>query len=121
KLHIFRASVLESSDMKMRSKLKTPENFSFRHTVEGHGWCDLLPFELSGGRLKYVSGGIELTVYQKGADVFVEAVGDASQRKEMIATAAHILRLDHDLAEFYGLAAEHDAYQWIRDDGAGRL
>src|SRR5690606_1448125 len=23
--------------------------------------------------------------------------------------------------EFYGLAAEHDAYQWIRDDGAGRL
>jgi N-glycosylase/DNA lyase len=117
----FRVSVLKSSDMKMRSKLKTPENFSFRHTVEGHGWCDLLPFELIDGRLKYVSGGIDLTVYQKGDDVYVEAVGDASRRKDMIATAKHILRLDHDLGEFYGLAAGHDAYRWITDDGAGRL
>lgn len=105
----------------MRSKLETPENFSFRHTVEGHGWYSLLPFDLKNGRLGYVSDGIEMTVYEKAGDVFVEAVGDASQRKEMIAIAEHILRLDQDLGEFYGVAAEHDAYRWIRDDGAGRL
>lgn len=117
----FSDDVLKSSHMKMRSKLKTPENFSFRHTVESHGWYDLLPFEYSGGRLKYVSRGIQLAVFEKAGDVFVESFGEASQRNAMIAAARHILRLDQDLGEFYELTAEQDAYGWIGEDGAGRL
>lgn len=107
----------------MRSKISTPEHFSFRHTVSGHGWSDLLPFVLSddGSRLNYVLNGIELVVREKDGSIVVEADGDSLDRKEIKAAVRLMFRLDDDLNEFYELMDTVGSYKWMRGSGVGRL
>jgi N-glycosylase/DNA lyase len=109
--------------MKMRIKIGTPEYFSFRHTVSSHGWSDLLPFNLSddGLRLNYVFDGADLAIREKNGAIMIEGEGDVLDKKSITATVKKMLRLDHDLNEFYELTTAVEAYKWMRISGAGRL
>lgn len=113
----------------MTASIKTPENFSFRHTVQSHGWSDLAPFELDADnwRLKYVFAGQDgkapfpVTVYDQAGDLNIEIGGDALDIEAVVSSVRHILRLDDPLEEFYGLTNKEDRLQWVGRSNAGRL
>ena len=105
--------------------LKTPENFSFRHTVYSHGWCQLAPFELDeeNWRLTYVFGGRKtgtavISEDDKGLKIEITGNGDP---EKVAADVSHILRLDEDLEDFYSLACDDIRLKWVRRANAGRL
>src|SRR5205814_991939 len=52
----------------------------------------------------------------------VEPIGDplGRDRERILATVAHVLRLDEDLSEFYALAASDPQLDWV-GAGAGRM
>ena len=52
--------------MKQTVFVETPPNFSFRHTVYAHGWCDLAPFDLDKERW-----GVDLAFEDCGKQSFV--------------------------------------------------
>lgn len=107
----------------MRSKISTPDNFSFRHTVSSHGWSDLLPFRLSddGLRLRYVFEGAEIFVSEKAGSIIVEAEAETLDKKKILSAVRQMFRIDADLDPFYELTAATEAYKWMRLSGAGRL
>lgn len=113
--------------MPRRITISKPPGFSFKHTVQSHGWYDLLPFELidDGRRLKYVfrdrtTGRIAAGIIsEKGEKVTVEFSGDvdpASVRKDV----RHILRLDENIDDFYQLISD-GTIGWAATHSAGRL
>jgi len=109
--------------------LETPPNFVLETVVCGHGWYDLLPFrwnpelrslayvfQSSNGK-KAASGSItddegNLTI----------AIDKAVINKEKIERdVRHILRMDEDMGEFYGIAADVAGTRWVSAIGAGRM
>ena len=109
--------------------LETPPNFVLETVVCGHGWYDLLPFrwnpelrslayvfQSSNGK-KAASGSItdddgNLTI----------ALDKAVINKEKIERdVRHILRMDEDMGEFYGIAADVAGTRWVSAIGAGRM
>jgi len=106
-----------------------PANFSFRHTVNSHGWYDLRPFEFDAERntLGYVfrTSASEKPVYatirerydaiEIGTDSVVK---NASSLK---ASVRHLLRLDDDIGDFYEAAAKLGKVTWAAENYAGRL
>lgn len=113
--------------MSRRVSITKPPGFSFKHTVQGHGWYDLLPFELidDGRRLKYVfrdpkSGHLAPGIIsEKGDKVTVEFNGDVDPkcvRKDV----RHILRLDENIDGFYQLISD-GTIGWASTHSAGRL
>src|SRR3982751_401030 len=114
--------------MKRTLFLETPTNFSFRHTVYGHGWCDLPPFQLDEDKwqLSYVfrdpAGNIaSATISDVGGRLKVQ-ISDAGLKKEsLLKDVRHILRLDEPLDEFYDLTRAEERLSWIALANAGRL
>ncbi len=111
--------------MKNVISLKTPEKFSFKHTVYSHGWYQLAPFELDevNWRLTYVFGGRKSStavVSEDGKGLKIEITGNVDPEK-VVAGISHILRLDEDLEEFYLLACGDIRLEWVRRSNAGRL
>ncbi len=112
--------------------LESPVNFSFRHTVNSHGWSGLLPFELNkeDWRLSYVftdensanpvSANIEETDGKVKIEVAAEKI-DKNFQAKILRDARHILRLDDDLSEFYKLTEPDKELAWISQSNAGRL
>jgi hypothetical protein len=109
--------------------LEPPPNFVLETVVCGHGWYDLLPFrwnpelrslayvfQSSNGK-KAASGSItddegNLTI----------AIDKAVINKEKIERdVRHILRMDEDMGEFYGIAADVAGTRWVSAIGAGRM
>ncbi len=112
--------------------LETPENFSFKHTVFSHGWCELLPFELDkeNWRLSYVFNSdkanklVSATMSEADGKVRIEISGAETNKQfeeKILRDARHVLRLDEDLGEFYELVKLEKDLAWIFRQNAGRL
>lgn len=114
--------------MQRTVSLETPPGFSFRHTVYGHGWCDLPPFSLDkeNWRLKYVIDDrkgrlLPVEIGEFAAGLQVRVSGRSTDDEAVRSGVRHILRLDEPLDEFYSLTAGEERMAWIARAGAGRL
>jgi 3-methyladenine DNA glycosylase/8-oxoguanine DNA glycosylase len=114
--------------MKRTLFLETPPNFSFRHTVYGHGWCDLLPFELDEEKweLRYVfrtkkGSAATALIRDDGGRLRIEVLEMGITEKQLFRDVSHILRLDEPLGEFYDLASREVRLAWVATVNAGRL
>src|SRR3954454_10146769 len=89
--------------------IDVPEDFSFRHTIYSHGWYDLLPFKIDtdSWTLSYVfrheNGPVAASISEQNGLIRMLPEGRGFDRKKMIRDVRHILRLDEDISEFYGL------------------
>ena len=106
-----------------------PENFSFAHTVNGHGWSDLLPFEYdeTSRKLHYVFRGsrsrtpVAASVSEEGTMLKIETAPKNAKKDEVLKSIGHILRLDDDLDDFYATIGDHETLAWVQRANAGRL
>jgi len=113
----------------MRVRLATPRDFSFRRTVDSHGWCDLAPFVTSENRstvatvVPVPSGGARRIVLHDDRGVVLESPGaaDAATRRALIAAGRRVLALDVDVSEFHATVRRDPRYRWIADTRSGRL
>jgi 3-methyladenine DNA glycosylase/8-oxoguanine DNA glycosylase len=105
------------------------EPISFERTLLSHGVADLPPNTIArdGSRLETVllAGGRAWPVtLERGGGGEARVRGPAGvpapQRRELLATIRHMLRLDEDLSAFYSVAAAEPALAWVAG-GAGRM
>jgi len=112
--------------------LDAPKNFSFRHTIYSHGWCELPPFETdkTNWRLKYVFTDVNLTapvvgeISEADGKIKIEIANGRTNRNaedKITRDVRHILRLDDDLSEFYKFTKTEKQLAWIHKKNAGRL
>jgi 3-methyladenine DNA glycosylase/8-oxoguanine DNA glycosylase len=109
--------------------IPTPENFSFRHAVGGHGWYDLAPFayDETAGRLDYVyfspiSRRAEVLAMTDGPNaVAVKLASKRTNSDEAAAVVRHVLRLGEELDDFYSAVRGHEHFSWVEEAKAGRL
>jgi N-glycosylase/DNA lyase len=118
--------------MSISIKFVAPDDFSFRHTINSHGWSELLPFELNEETwsLSYVFtdfDGFNPTVATVSAkedfcviEIAAEKV-DEDFKNKILSEIKHILRFDENLNEFYELAEKQKNLKWICQAKAGRL
>ena len=114
----------------MELTIATPRDFNFKRTVLSHGWCELLPFEIDRENwtlrraldLKDEQP-VTIAITAKGRQLRIETSRRLSQRSanKVIADVRHMLRLDDDMAQFYGLMADESEFAWVVSQGAGRL
>lgn len=118
-----------------RIVLADESKFSFRATVESHGWYQLPPFDYD--REAGVLTRVELL--RDGRPIFlrirhdsnssrksfllIETEGDAfmTDMAEIHFIVERMLCLDWDMSAFYGLLREHPGYEWVEQRNAGRL
>jgi len=113
----------------LRVRLDVPADFSFRRTVNSHGWCDLAPFspDHAGASLTTVvalrGGGARRIVLREEDGVVLESEGaaDAATRRSVIAAGRRILALDVDIAPFHEAVRRDPRYRWIAETRSGRL
>ena len=114
----------------MRARLDTPPDFSFRHTVDSHGWCDLAPFTTSPGYRSIATvlampggGARHLLLRDDGGTVVLESPGaaDAATRRALVAAGRRVLALDVDVAGFHEAVRRDPSYRWIAETRSGRL
>ncbi|MEO7672985.1 MAG: hypothetical protein ABIU09_02780 [Pyrinomonadaceae bacterium] len=105
-----------------------PENFSFVHAVNGHGWSDLLPFEYDDAQAKlhYVyrssqSGKPNSVIISEAGVTLKIETRTKGNGNEAIRNVRHVLRLDEDLDDFYSTIASHEMLSWVQKSQAGRL
>ena len=114
----------------MELGIATPRDFSFKRTVISHGWCELLPFEID--RDNWIlrraldlkdDQPVTVAITAKGRQLRIAMSRRLSQRaiKKVVADVRHMLRLDDDMAEFYGLMAHESEFAWVASQGAGRM
>lgn len=102
-------------------------DFSFRSTVYSHGWSELAPFALDSEvwRLRYVfadaRGGIEAAICEDNGRIRIDLAAEPAEPERIIAQTRHILRLDDDLSDFYGILDGHKRLGWVNENKAGRL
>ena len=109
--------------------IKPPRRFSFRHTVRSHGWYDLPPFEHSKGtsELRYVfqpegnGKAISAVISKERSTIKVTLSDKPKDLRRIESGIRHVLRLDGDMAEFYGALESDERLSWIADVNAGRL
>jgi 3-methyladenine DNA glycosylase/8-oxoguanine DNA glycosylase len=113
--------------------IPTPQNFSFWHTVNSHGWCSLQPFSVDKERLSLeriftlAEGSLascHITAPQ-GTSLHV-----AVSSSEKLSNIQHLdlkrqigscLRLTENFSDFYREVGRHARYRWIAGKKAGRL
>jgi len=113
----------------MQVRLATPRDFSFRRTVDSHGWCDLAPFVTAADRstvatvVSVPSGGARRIVLHDDRGVVLESPGpaDAATRRALIAAGRRVLALDVDVSDFHATVRRDPRYRWIADTRSGRL
>jgi len=109
--------------------IKLPRHFSFRHTVESHGWYDLPPFEHEDGsnRLHYVfpkaanDQAITALIKKDRSTLVVQLSAVPRDIGRIERGVRHILRLDEDLGGFYRTLESDDRLSWVAEANAGRL
>lgn len=112
--------------------LDAPADFSFRHTINSHGWCELLPFEIDCEKqlLNYVftdenaQNPASAQISESGGRLKIEISGGRINKKfeeKILRDARHILRLDDNFAEFYGVLKSANSLVWIAEQNVGRL
>ena len=114
--------------MQRNFTIKTPESFSFEHTLLSHGWYDLPPFERSGtNKLSLVlprgKGGTAVAATIRGVSGNIKVAVDSSDvdREGVIRDVRHILRLDEELEGFYEAVEKCGSVGWAAEVKAGRL
>src|SRR6266852_7299027 len=114
----------------MELAISTPRDFSFKRTAISHGWCELLPFEIDRDKwiLRRVldlkrSKPVTLEISARNRQLLIGTSRRISQKatKQVIADVRHMLRLDDDMARFYGLMAGENEFAWVASQGAGRM
>lgn len=107
-----------------------PDNFSFRHTIQSHGWYDLAPFAMNEENLElsYVFPAtyaanlpFGATISEAAGGVKVEYEAAGVDKKKLKTAVRHILRLDDDLTGFYETIDTETGLGWVRSAKAGRL
>jgi N-glycosylase/DNA lyase len=109
--------------------LETPPNFVLETAVCGHGWYDLQPFRWkpetrslayvfqSHNGKKAAAG----TISDAGGHLKIVVESAAPGRVKVERDVRHILRMDEDMGEFYGVAENVRGTRWVSEIGAGRL
>jgi 3-methyladenine DNA glycosylase/8-oxoguanine DNA glycosylase len=113
----------------MRVRLKPPRDFSFRRTVNSHGWCDLAPFSAAADATSVATvvalpgGGARRIVLREDDGVVLESPGaaDAATRRALVAAGRRVLALDVDVSEFHDAVRRDPRYRWIAETRSGRL
>ena len=114
----------------MEITITTPRGFSFKRTAFSHGWSELPPFEVNaktGTIIRVLDSGLTapLTVVISGDKRALRVGVPRKIGKNAVAAITrdvrHMLRLDDDLAEFYGAVESDSDFSWIPRAGAGRL
>lgn len=115
----------------MQFTIKTPPDFNFKRTVLSHGWYSLLPFEFDQTRwslVRVLDIGLkepvscEITATKRELKINANAKSLSLRAIEKIKRdVRHILRLDDDLTEFYGLMKDEQNFVWVASTGSGRL
>ena len=109
--------------------ISTSANFSFRHTIQSHGWYDLAPFDIDNDKLTlgYVfsfPNGVEpfyATISGAEGELRIEYTASRINKKMLEQAVKHILRLDDDLGPFYETIGRETGLAWVRKARAGRL
>jgi N-glycosylase/DNA lyase len=113
----------------MRVRLETPADFSFRRTVNSHGWCQLAPFAAAADAMSVATvvalpgGGARRIVLREDDGLVLESPGaaDAATRRALIAAGRRVLALDVDVSEFHEVVRGDPRYRWIAETRSGRL
>ena len=114
----------------MKITIKTPSDFNFRRTVLSHGWCALPPFEfdkinwklvrvLDAGQTQPVT--ITVSGTKSGVEVSTSRRLGKKAAQNVVRDVRHMLRLDDDMLPFYQAVSADSEFEWIADEGAGRL
>jgi 3-methyladenine DNA glycosylase/8-oxoguanine DNA glycosylase len=109
--------------------IEIPSNFSFRHTIQSHGWYDLAPFEIDEGNLtlNYVFSHpvamepFRAAISETPGGLKIEYSAVKVDKKKLEAVVKHILRLDENLTGFYALIDGGAGLDWVTVSKAGRL
>jgi N-glycosylase/DNA lyase len=110
--------------------ISTPRDFSFKRTVISHGWYGLQPFELDRkhwvlSRVLDLEGSRPVTVQimanRKGVEIRTPRRLSQGAAKQVERGVRHILRLDDDMGDFYARMAAESEFNWIPQQGAGRM
>ena len=110
--------------------IQTPKNFSFAQTLDGHGWSQLLPFEVDRENLRlscvFNNSGkpISAQISEIGGEIKIEiAENDINEptKDKITRDVRHILRLDDDLQGFYQSTKTEKRLAWIARRNAGKL
>jgi 3-methyladenine DNA glycosylase/8-oxoguanine DNA glycosylase len=114
----------------MELLISTPRNFSFKRTAISHGWYGLLPFELDREHWT-LSRALDLkddkpvtvAITARKGQLRINTSRRLTQKasRQVLADVRHMLRLDDDMAGFYGLMSREDEFAWVAAQGAGRM
>lgn len=114
----------------MELSIPTPSNFNFKRTVISHGWYGLLPFQLDQERwlltrtLDLPAGKpvtVSIRANQRALKISLSRRISQTAAKRVVSDVRHMLRLDDEMGEFYGLLTQDSDFSWIPAQGAGRM
>jgi N-glycosylase/DNA lyase len=115
--------------MAVEIKIAKPANFVLETAVCGHGWYDLHPFKWDSehGSLDYVfrsANGKQVPagrISERHQEIVVVLENSKVGWEKVERDVRHILRMDDDMGEFYGVAEGSEGTRWVASRGAGRL
>ncbi|HLA95559.1 MAG TPA: hypothetical protein VK612_07550 [Pyrinomonadaceae bacterium] len=110
-------------------KIPKPADFSFKITVQSHGWYDLSPFcyDKAEGILNYVfldekgKNAVAGSMRENGGSIVVELGNSKIGQARIERDVKHLLRMDDDMSGFYDSVLKEDRFNWIAKIGAGRM
>jgi N-glycosylase/DNA lyase len=104
--------------------LPTPPGFSFRATVESHGWYQLAPFRWSREeqvlrrKERFGNRTVDLAITFRDGALHVSG---APASVELTARITRMVQLNVDIAAFVALARKSPDHAWVEQAGFGRL
>src|ERR1051326_1489148 len=111
----------------MQIDLMTPADFSFRETLQAHGWRALLPFSWQEEtttleRVERLDNGrvVLLRVHEEGNGLRI-AVSEEADREEVVAKVRRMLQLDLPVDAFHAFCAAHPKLCHVPARRQGRM
>ena len=111
----------------MQMALITPADFSFRETLQAHGWRALLPFSWQEEtatleRVERLDNGrvVLLRVHEEGDGLRI-TVSEEADRDEVVAKVRRMLQLDLPMDAFHAFCAEHPKLCHVPARRQGRM
>jgi len=110
--------------------ISTPPTFNFKRTIISHGWCELLPFAIDRERWSLTRTldlgaaapiAIALSATKRSVQINTSRTISKQATDTVLNQVRHILRLDDDLKPFYRTMQGDPEFQWVSDQGAGRM
>jgi len=114
----------------MEITIPRPRHFDFKRTIISHGWCELRPFEIDRKKWKLtrvfdLANAQPVTLTLSATSRALKLTASRRLGKTALQTVLrdvrHILRLDDDLTGFYRIIQKDEDFQWIAQQGAGRM